>query len=81
MPEAREVSRSVVERLTTDASWRQQFQREPVSALREAGVPEELLPTARAAGEIDLIELGRRLEAARLQGGELGAIAVACVVI
>lgn len=70
------VSKLIVERLTTDATFRKAFQNDPAAAMRECGVPERLLPDQQLASTIDYIALGHRLQAS-----EVDSIAVACVVI
>jgi putative modified peptide len=70
------VSKLIVERLTTDATFRKAFQNDPAAAMRECGVPERLLPDQQLASSIDFISLGHRLQAY-----ETESIAVACVVI
>ncbi len=82
MTELHSVSSTVVARLISEPDFRKQFQRDPIGALRDCGCPEDHLPDAKAAGDLDFIDLGRKIEGLRGRpGGEVGAIAVACVVI
>lgn len=82
MADLHSLSNTIVNRLMSEPDFRQRFQRDPIGCLRDCGCPEDHLPDVKAAGDLDFIELGRKIEGLRGRpGGEVGAIAVACVVI
>lgn len=74
------VSSLVIERLSKDAAFRKAFQEDPVTALKDCGCPDVILPDRQSVTGIDFIALGRKLERIQLYTDN-SAIAVACVVI